>query len=275
VNGDYEDIVLDITDPVAVITLNRPDRLNAFRTKTMHELRSAVEQAADDERVVGIVITGAGRGFCVGLDSADLAQAADPGTAPRSSRERQEEAPALFSYLLDVPKPVIAAVNGMCAGGGFVLAMMCDLRFATDAAVFNTVFSRRGLISEHGTSWLLPRIVGLSRALDLLWSSRPVSAEEAHRIGLADRLVEPGALVATATEYICALAETTAPQSLKVIKRLTYGHLSVPWPEAADEADVAMQASVADDDFREGVASYLEKRPPRFRRVGSEGAAHD
>jgi enoyl-CoA hydratase/carnithine racemase len=275
VNADYEDIVVDVTDPVAVITLNRPDRLNAFRTKTMHELRSAVEQVADDERVVGIVVTGVGRGFCVGLDSADLAQAADPGTAPRSSRERPEEAPALFSYLLDVPKPVIAAVNGMCAGGGFVLAMMCDLRFAADTAVFNTVFSRRGLVSEHGTSWLLPRIVGLSRALDLLWSSRSVSAEEAHRIGLADRLVESDALVATASDYIRVLAQTTAPQSLKVIKRLTYGHLDLPWPEAAVEADAAMQASVADDDFREGVASYLEKRPPRFRRVGSERPAHD
>jgi enoyl-CoA hydratase/carnithine racemase len=218
--------------------------------------------------VVGIVITGTGRGFCVGLDSADLAHAADPSTKPQSSRQHPDEAPALFSYLLEIPKPIIAAVNGMCAGGGFVLAMMCDLRFAAESAVFNTVFSRRGLIAEHGTSWLLPRTVGLSRALDLLWSSRPVSAQEAHAIGLVDRVVDAQDLMTVATEYLTALAETTSPQSLKVIKDLVHRHLDMSWSEAADDADVAMQVSVQREDFREGVASFLEKRQPRFRRLG-------
>jgi enoyl-CoA hydratase/carnithine racemase len=265
----YEDILFEVADPVAAIVLNRPDRLNAFRTQTMHELRDAVGRAAADERVVGIVITATGRGFCAGLDSADLAQAAAPGTEPRSSRERPDEAPALFSYLLDVPKPVIAAVNGVCAGGGFVLAMMCDLRFAAEDAVFNTVFSRRGLIAEHGTSWLLPRMVGVSQALDLLWSSRPVSADEALSIGLVDRVVDADDLRSTATDYVRKLAESTSPRSLKVIKDLVYRHLGTPWPVAAVEADEAMQDSVRRDDFLEGIASFLEKRPPRFQRLGN------
>jgi enoyl-CoA hydratase/carnithine racemase len=266
VTAAYDDIMVDITDPVAVIELNRPERLNAFRTQTMHELRDAVERAAADERVVGIVITAKGRGFCAGLDSADLAAAA--AAEPRSSRERPDEAPALFSYLLDIPKPIIAAVNGVAAGGGLVLALMCDLRFAADGAVFNTVFSRRGLISEHGTSWLLPRLVGLSRALDLLWSSRPVSADEALAIGLVDRVVSPENLRSTATDYVRGLAETTSPASLKVIKQLVHRHLDAPWSTAAGEADEAMQESVRSQDFKEGIASYLEKRPPQFGRLG-------
>jgi enoyl-CoA hydratase/carnithine racemase len=269
VNPLYEDIIYEVTDPVAVIRLNRPERLNAFRIQTMQEIRDAVQRAAADERVVGIVITGTGRGFCAGLDSADLQDAADPQTAPRSARDPDsEELPALFSYLLDVPKPVIAAVNGVCAGGGFVLAMMCDLRFAAEDARFHTVFSRRGLISEHGTSWLLPRMVGVSQALDLLWSSRRVDAQEAHSLGFVDRVVASQDLRTVAENYVRELAESTSPASLKTIKQLVYRHLGTPWPQAAVEADRAMQDCVAGDDFREGVASYLEKRPPRFQRIG-------
>ncbi|WP_208613691.1 enoyl-CoA hydratase-related protein [Rhodococcus koreensis] len=259
-----------MTDPVALITVNRPDKLNAFRTQTMHELRDAVNRAVADDRVVGIVITGAGRAFCVGLDAADLAAAVDQ--PPRSTSEGTEgsEPPALFSYLLDVPKPVIAAVNGTCAGGGFVLAMMCDLRFASDGAAFHTVFSKRGLIAEHGTSWLLPRLIGVSRTLDLLWSSRRVEAEEAQSLGFVDRVTTSDLLVSSAVEYVVALAENTSPRSLQVIKELVHRHLDLPWPAAAVEADEAMQRSVRSDDFREGVASFMEKRPPRFERIAIE-----
>lgn len=267
-SNEYEDITLVLDDPVALITLNRPNRMNAFRGRTMHELRHAIELASADPRVVGIVITGAGRGFCVGLDAGDLAGAVEAGPQSAGAGTSGDEPPTLFSYILDVPKPVIAAVNGMCAGGGFVLAMLCDLRFASDAAVFNTVFTRRGLISEHGTSWFLPRIVGLSRALDLLWSSRSVPAAEAFSMGLADRLTTPDELVRAATDYVRELARTTSPESLRAIKSMVHDHLHMSWPEAAVEADEAMQAAVAAPDFKEGVASFLEERPPSFARLG-------
>lgn len=267
---EYEDITYAVEDPVAVITLDRPDRMNAFRGRTMAELRDAIEIAAADPRVVGIVVTGNGRGFCVGLDASDLGEAVEAG--PRSAAEAAsgDEPPALFAYIRNVPKPVIAAVNGMCAGGGFVLATACDLRFMSSEAVFNTVFSRRGLIAEHGTSWSLPRIVGLSRALDLLWSSRPVAADEALTLGLADRVTVGDELLETAKEYIRQLALTTSPESLRVTKALVYGHQETSWFDAAVEADKAMQRAVSGPDFREGVASYLERRSPNFRRVGSD-----
>lgn len=269
---DFEDIRYEVEDPVAVITLDRPDRMNAFRTRTMHELRAAVTMAAADPRVVGIVITAEGRGFCVGLDAADLQNAA--ASEPQSTAQGTvgAEAPALFSYLLDVPKPVIAAVNGMAAGGGFVLAMMCDLRFAAADARFNTVFTRRGLISEHGTSWFLPRVVGLSRALDLLWSARTVEADEAHRIGLVDRITTPEDLVQEAVAYVRNLAETTSPEALRVIKGLVHDQLHMSWYDAAVQSDEAMMDAVAAPDFKEGVASFLERRPPRFGRVGGTGS---
>ncbi len=154
------------------------------------DIRRAVDRAAADENAVGIIITGTGRAFSAGLDTTDLARSTS-GTAHSDieSSTPTDDLPALFSYLLRIPKPVIAAVNGVAAGGGFVLAMMCDLRFASESASFTTVFSKRGLIAEHGTSYLLPRLVGTSRALDLLWSSRRFDAAEALRIGFVDRVV--------------------------------------------------------------------------------------
>lgn len=270
---EYEDLLYEVADPVAIVTLNRPDRMNAFRAQTMRELRHAIERASDDPRVVGIVVVGSGKGFCVGLDASDLSAAVDAGPQSSAQDTTGNEAPTLFSYILDVPKPVIAAVNGMCAGGGFVLAMLCDLRFVADTAAFNTVFARRGLIAEHGTSWFLPRVVGLSRALDLLWSSRTVGAEEAFAIGLADRLTSPEELVETAVDYVRNLAETTSPESIRATKKLVHDHLHMSWPEAAVEADEAMQIAVAGPDFKEGVASFLEKRPPKFGRIGRTRSA--
>ena len=189
-------VALTLDPPVAVIRLERPDQLNAFTYPMLAALRRAVDTAVADPAVVGIVLTGAGRAFSAGLDMAALGASAATGDASAGASgvlagaPRRDELPALFSYLLDVPKPVIAAVNGVAAGGGFVLAMMCDLRIAGEqGASFTTVFGKRGLVAEHGTSWLLPRLVGTSRALDLLWSSRRVDATEALRIGLVDRVV--------------------------------------------------------------------------------------
>src|SRR6204780_1530299 len=188
-DSEASNIEYEVDDSIATARLNRPEKLNAFTFAMIAQIRDAVERAASDEGVVAIIITGTGRAFSAGLDAGDLARSTEGGV-PSSARDTDpDELPALFSYLLRVPKPVIAAVNGVTAGGGFVLAMMCDLRFAVESASFTTAFSKRGLIAEHGTSWLLPRLVGTSGALDLLWSARRFDAAEGYRIGFVDPLV--------------------------------------------------------------------------------------
>src|SRR5215207_1983912 len=205
----------------AIVRLDRPQRLNAFTLRMVGEIRAAVDTAVRDETVVGIILTGTGRGFCAGLDSEDLMASAS-GRTPGGGEARGDELPALFSFLLQAPKPVIAAVNGVCAGGGFVLAMLADLRFAAPEAAFVTAFAQRGLIAEHGTSWFLPRMVGTSRALDLLWSSRRVDAEEALRIGLVDRIVRADRLLDEARDYVDQLAAKVAPRSVAAMKSQVY-----------------------------------------------------
>lgn len=259
-------VLYEIADSTATVRLNRPEKLNAFTFAMVAEIRDAVERAANDERVVSIVITGEGRGFCAGLDAADLKQSTVTG-APRSERDDPDELPALFSYLLRVPKPIVAAVNGVAAGGGFVLAMMCDLRFASPDASFTTVFSKRGLIAEHGTAWLLPRIVGTSRALDLLWSSRRFDAAEAHRIGFVDRIVPREQLLDETKAYLRELAANASPNSIAVIKSEVYRHWSLAMDAAFRDADGLMNAALKHPDAAEGVASFVERRPPRFLRI--------
>ena len=260
-------IIYEIHDSIATIRLNRPEKLNAFTFAMVEQIRDAVERAAHDDDAVAIIITGEGRGFCAGLDAADLALSTQSG-APGSSRDADpEELPALFSYLLRVPKPVVAAVNGVAAGGGFVLAMMSDLRFAANEAGFTTVFSKRGLIAEHGTGWLLPRIVGTSRALDLLWSSRRSDANEAYRIGLVDRLCTRENLLEETRAYLRDLAANVSPNSLAVIKSEVYRHWSLPMDAALRDADHLMKAALKHPDAAEGVASFVERRPPRFQRI--------
>jgi enoyl-CoA hydratase/carnithine racemase len=255
----------EIQESAAIVRLNRPARLNAFTFQMIAEIRAAVDRAANDERAIGIVITGTGRGFSAGLDAGDLARSAS-GTAPHAE-PAPDELPALFGYLLRIPKPVIAAVNGVAAGGGFVLAMMCDLRFASADATFTTAFSKRGLIAEHGTSWLLPKIVGNSRALDLLWSSRRFDAAEALRIGFVDRVVEPAQLMDSACGYLRDLAASVSPRSLAVMKSQIYRHWSLGLEPALRDADTSMSEALAHPDATEGVASFVERRPPRFARL--------
>jgi enoyl-CoA hydratase/carnithine racemase len=263
----YKEIRYVVDDPVAVITLNRPSSMNAFTSVTLREIRDALDRSMEDRRVVGTVITGEGKAFCAGLDATSLAEAAEQ---PPDMSGVPADQPALFSYIRDFPKPVIAAVNGMCAGGGFVLALMCDLRFAAEDAVFTTVFSKRGLIAEHATSWLLPRLVGSGRALDLLWSSRRVSGSEAVEMGLAERLAGSGQVAQLAIAYVRDLAESTSPQSLKITKELVNAHWSASFETAAGEGHVAMSVSLGEPDFREGVNSFLERRAPTFARIGKE-----
>ena len=278
----YQEILFDIDDPVATITLNRPEKLNALTDRTMREIAHAIEQAERSREVVGIVITGAGRGFCAGLDMGAL-QTIQSAGAIAAMRSQDELPPAHpgdrslgpdfalgYTYLLSVRKPVIAAINGACAGLGFSIAMFCDLRFAASNAVLITAFAQRGLVAEHGTSWIVPRLVGPSRALDILWSGRRIAADEALQIGLVNRVFEPDRLVDEAKVYIRQLGETASPSSLMQMKRQVYRHLMAPLGQAMEETGRLQDESVTWPDFTEGIASFLEKRAPVFRRVARE-----
>ncbi|KAI9003463.1 enoyl-CoA hydratase [Hyaloraphidium curvatum] len=261
----------EVSDPVAVITLSRPAQLNALTYPMLAEFRARVEEAEADERVVGIIVTGDGRGFCAGLDAEVLKATTSPGgksVATEGAAPRPDDVPGLFTYLLKIRKPIIAAVNGPAAGGGFILAVMSDIRIASTAASFTTVFSKRGLLSEHGSTWILPRIVGTGRALDLLWSSRKVDAQEALRIGLVNEVVEPGQLLARAKAYVKELADFASPGSFADTKALVYRHMGIGYPEALREADKLQWEVIARPDALEGAMSLIERRPPKFQRLG-------
>ena len=273
----YEHIQYEVNDPVAVITLNRPDQLNAITGRMQAEMKHALAAAEADDAVVGIVLTGAGRGFCAGADIGGLQataggenRAAEDLSQYKASPGNPEMGPnfkVTFSYLLSIRKPLIAAINGACAGLGFVFASLCDMRFVERQAKFTTAFVNRGLIAEHGSSWILPRLLGPAKALDILWSGRKFTGEEAERIGLADRLCEEGCAADDAVNYIKMLAETAAPESIKIIKAQVYRHLNMELEDAMNESNEWMAASLKRDDFKEGVNSFVERRPPNFKRV--------
>lgn len=260
------DVELEIADPVGLIRLNRPEKLNAFTYDTLRDIRAAVDSCVADTRVVGIVLTGTGRGFSAGLDSATLAEVTsrpDAGETPPS-----DELPGIFSYFLETPKPIISAVNGVTAGGGLIMALMSDLRIAAESASFTTVFLKRGLIAEHGSSWLLPRLVGVGRALDLLWMSDRISAAEALNMGLVEQVVPAEQLLDRAFAYVRRLAETSAPHAIAATKKLVYSHLGTGYTQALREAERVQWKFVAAPDAREGAMALIEKRPPRFQRLG-------
>jgi enoyl-CoA hydratase/carnithine racemase len=268
-NTAYRDIELTIDDPVAVVRLNRPEKLNAFTYDTLAEIRRAIMTAAADPAVVGIVITGNGRGFCAGLDAQALAAVTSEGGARRRAPLAEGELPGLFTYLLEVPKPIIAAVNGVAAGGGVVLASMCDVRFASTQASFTTIFLKRGLVAEHGTTWILPRLMSPGRALDLLWTSERIDGATALELGLVEHLTSPEDLVESACAYVRKIAASASPASVADTKRMVYRHLGVGYPEALRDADGIQWAAVGRPDAAEGAKALLERREPKFKRLGA------
>ena len=273
----YEDILYRVDGGVAVITLNRPDKLNAWRAEMERELRSAMRDAGADPTVRVIVLTGAGRGFCAGADmnglqstvAAGQARAgstpapAAPGPAPFDASSRGDYQ-RQYSYFPAVPKPIIAAINGACAGLGMVMALYADMRFASDAAVFTTAFSRRGLIAEHGISWLLPRLVGMAHAADLLFSARKIRAPEALAMGLVSRVIPLADFEAEVMVYARMLATEVSPRSLGEIKREIWDAQFQGLGDAIDAANADMAGSFVSEDFKEGVAHFVEKRAPAF-----------
>ncbi len=265
----YQEIVYDVTDRIATNTLTRPDKLNAWTVTMNREVREAVEQAAADDGVRVIVLTGAGRGFCAGADM-DLLSGISTGAAEPSASagpidpSSRPDFQTTYAYFPAVSKPVVAAINGPVAGLGLIMALYCDLRFASDQAVFTTAFSRRGLIAEHGISWVLARVVGLPNALDLMLSARKIDAAEALRLGLVNRVVPQAELAATVRAYAGELATLVSPRSMRVMKRQIWDAQFQTLAEATRVADEEMRRSFTSEDFKEGVAHFLAKRSPAF-----------
>jgi enoyl-CoA hydratase/carnithine racemase len=272
-----QETIYGVANRVATITLNRPDKLNAWTATMEKEVRASLDEAERDSNVGIIVLTGAGRGFCAGADMSLLSSVAAQGL-PGGDREavsqlgkslqREDGLPDFqkkYSYLLGIEKPILAAINGPAVGLGLVIALYCDLRLASDGARFSTTFAQRGLIAEYGMAWMLPRIVGLPNALDLLFSARQISAAEALRMGLVNQVFAQENFLAKVNEYAVDLASRVSPRSLRVIKRQVYGAMFQTLAESFDLAVEEMVASLRSEDFKEGVAHFLEKRAPVFK----------
>ena len=273
---NYQDLLYESAEGIAAITLNRPQALNAYTAAMGQSLESAVATAVADDSVRVIVLTGAGRGFCAGADM-NLLQKITPGGQRVSQTQnvkhdfRSPLGPDVgahyggrFGYLLQCRKPVIAAINGPAAGLGLVLALYADLRFAASEAKLTTSFAQRGLIAEHGISWLLPRLVGPAHALDLLLSARKLKAAEAERIGLVNKVFPQESFMPDVLAYASTIAKTVSPRSTAVIKAQIWKAQFQDFNEALSVADSEMHKSFASADFKEGVAHFVEKRTPAF-----------
>ncbi len=270
----YENVIYETSDHLATVTLNRPERLNAWTGEMEKEVRDAMAKADADPNVRVIILTGAGRGFCAGAEMNNLADMSSRKDGPEERSLRVTTKPydprvpadyqTQYSYLLGVTKPIIGAINGPVAGMGLAIVLFTDIRFASENAVFTTAFARRGLIAEHGLSWTLPRLVGHSNALDLLMTARKVTAKEAEKMGLVSRVIPQDTFMQEVRAYAKELAALSSPRSTRIIKKQVYEALNLTLAEAIGVANTEMIESLKTDDFKEGVAHFLEKRPPEF-----------
>jgi enoyl-CoA hydratase/carnithine racemase len=282
--SEYPEILYEVKEGIATITLNRPERLNAYTGTMADSLKQAMADAASDPSVRVIILTGAGRGFCAGADMSILSRQAQArrsrsGQANLADVERKfvsSLGPDLsnefrdaerFGYFVKTKKPIIAAINGPVAGIGLVMVLYADIRFAADNAVFTTSFAQRGLVAEHGMSWLLPKLVGQANALDLLLSSRKIGADEALRMGLVNKTFPQDTLRDNVLAYARILADTVSPRSVAVMKAQVWKANFQDFNEALAVADEEMKTSLAEPEFKEGVAHFLEKRAPRFADI--------
>ncbi|HUR01332.1 MAG TPA: enoyl-CoA hydratase-related protein [Nonomuraea sp.] len=252
------ELVLSSADQgVLTLTFNRPERLNAWTDAMGRCYFDLLQEAEEDPNVRAIVVTGAGKGFCSGADFQTL-------SALQNGSYDETPDPRPNTFPTTIAKPIIAAVNGACAGLGVVHALACDLIFTAEDAKWTTAFPRRGLIAEYGLSWILPRLMGQQRAMDILLSGRVFTGAEAYELGLANRSVPGDSLLATAQEYAGELAIHSSPASMAIIKRQVWNDWNVTLEESAKTATQEMLASFQRPDFAEGVASFLERRPPNF-----------
>src|SRR5688572_9911590 len=260
-----DDVVLHEVrdDGVGILTLNRPERMNAWTGELETRYFQLLEDFDKSDDVRAIVVTGAGRGFCPGADM-DLLQGLGGGGASLAAGDRKP-----VTFPLTVRKPLIGAINGACAGVGLVQALMFDVRFAAAGAKITFAFARRGLIAEYGSSWILPRLTGMSRAIDLMMSSRVFTSEEALDLGVVNYVVPKEDVLEKAVEYASDIAQNCSPTSIAVMKQQLYGHALLDVDTALAESNKLMRESLAREDFKEGVQSYVQKRPPAFPPLGA------
>ena len=267
-------VLYEVSDHIATITLNRPEALNAWTGQMDVEYRAAFAEAEKDDDARVIIVTGAGKGFCAGADMG-LLQSVTQGKPASANGQGEVAQPGANSGMPDdfrqqyswppsVLKPVIGAINGAAVGLGFVHALFCDIRFCSDKAKLGAIFGQRGLIAEYGLAWMLPRLIGMNHAMDLMYTSRVITAQEAHAMGLVSRVVPVEKLMDEVREYATLIASTVSPRSTAIMKKQAYTGLVSDLKPALDMATDEMLKSLACNDFKEGVASFLERRAPHF-----------
>jgi enoyl-CoA hydratase/carnithine racemase len=262
----------DKQEGIATLTLHRPDRLNSWTGRMHTEYRWVLDQAEKDDEVRAIVITGAGRGFCAGADTAALETHVerggyDPGTPDDLAMPGygvRDEFDANFAYQFGMTKPIVAAVNGAAAGVGLVIACYADIRFAARGAKLTSAHGKLTLPAEYGLSWLLPRLIGVTRANDILLSSRTFLSDEAYELGLFNALLDPEELLPHTYDYVRRMIQSVSPGSLRETKRQIYSDLHGDVGAAVRHADDMLDRMMREPDYKEAVAAYTEKRPPRW-----------
>ncbi|MGF1456030.1 MAG: enoyl-CoA hydratase-related protein [Alphaproteobacteria bacterium] len=270
-------ILYAVEDGVATITFNRPDKLNAMTPQMLGDVFRRVRDASADPAVRVMVLTGAGRAFCAGLDlqvigggasSAGMPEAHELAT-PQWSDEIGPALERFYSHgwqdFITARKPIIAAINGPVFGWGFVLSLHCDIRFAARSALFNATFARLGIPAEKNAGWLLTRLVGPARAADLLYTARRFDGEEAERLGVVNGAIEDAALMDHVLQYAKGIATYSAPRSLAAIKAQIWTALDDPYNAAFQASDHEQHLATQTTDFREGFMSYTERRVPDFK----------
>ena len=281
---NYPDILYAVKDRIATITLNRPDRLNAYTDRMAASIRLAMADAARDSSVRVVVLTGAGRGFCAGADMDLLQGIQQTGSERQASRGEGEVGDAFdskfgpklddefadmrrFAYFMRTKKPIIAAINGPAAGIGLIMTLYADMRFVSDKAILTTSFAQRGLIAEHGISWLLPRLIGPANTLDILLSARKFSPTEAKEMGLVNKVFQAETFMDNVMAYARLLADTVSPRSMAVMKAQVWKSYFQDFGEALVTADAEMPPSFKWPDFKEGVDHFIQKRTPKFADI--------
>jgi len=259
---NYEQILYDVADGLLTITLNRPEKLNAFTTRMMHELIDAFERADADDAVRAIIVTGAGRAFCAG---ADLSSGGGTFSAPEALEEHRDGGGLVTLRIYESKKPVIAAINGPAVGVGITMTLPMDVRIASTTARIGFVFARRGIVPEACSSWFLPRVVGIAQAAEWVFTGRVFPAEEALAARLVSRVVAPEALLDTARALGREIADNTSAMSVALARQLLWRGLGLDHPMEAHKADSrCIYWMGRSADAREGVTAFLEKRPPHF-----------
>jgi enoyl-CoA hydratase/carnithine racemase len=258
--GEHDDLVLRAVEGgVCTLTLNNPERRNAWSPNLENRYFDLLAEADADAEVRVIVVTGSGTTFCPGMDSQRLSDTTASAVPKLDLRGRRPQ-----TFPLGIRKPMIAAINGSAAGIGLMQALNCDVRFCSSKAKFTTAYAKRGLPAEYGSSWILPRVIGLENALDLLLSSRVIDAAAAKQLGLVSRVLEPEDVLPAAQAYAADMARDCSPLSMAAIRRQVYGDLSRSLDEAFLQSHALLAEFHGSADFAEGVASFVEKRQASF-----------